>query len=156
MEDEPKAEASSHDSRPYWGHTKFTRCFFNVNNEERQQKKRLQQAQNNVLRFPDDPRAYLLLAWHLAEDNQLQDAILAWNKGLLLLPFDEDVNIEEDEAQAQTNSLSHDVFGDILLKAGAVEQARGEWQKASALDKYGIGDQARRKLKEYGDVPASE
>jgi len=138
----------------YWGRTTFTSRFFNINDKERQQKKQLQQAQNDVLRSPGEPRSHLLLAWHLAENNQLQDALLAWNKGLLLLPFDEDVNREKDEAQAQMNALSHDVFGDILFKAGAMEQARGEWEKASALDKYGVGDQARRKLKEHQDAPA--
>ncbi len=156
MKGKPQTDTHLHDVRPYWGSITFTSRFFSVNNKERQQKKRLQQAQKDVLRSPDEPRSHLLLAWHLAENNQLQDAILAWNKGLLLLPFDADVNIEEDEAQAQMNALSHDVFGDILFKAGAREQALEEWKRASALDKYGIGDQARRKLKEHREAPTTE
>ncbi len=128
----------------------------NTDKKERQQEKRLKQAQLDVLRSPDEPRSHLLLAWHLAENNQIQDAILAWTKGHLLLPFDEDVNVEEDEWQAQMNALSHDVFGDILLRSGAVDQACEEWKKASALDKYGIGDQARRKLQEHPGVSKTE
>ena len=54
------------------------------------------------------------------------------------------------------NAYSHNVFGDILFKAGAVDQARAEWEKASVLDEYGVGDQARRKLQELSSTLAAE
>ena len=131
--------------------SRLTFTWRSPNDEEnpRQRKKRLDEAQRRVLRSPNDPRSHLYLAWHLANDNQVQEAISAWARGHLLLPFDEDVNVAEDESQTQMNAWSHDVFGDILLKSGAVEQACEEWKKASALDKYGVGDEARRKLKEH-------
>lgn len=127
----------------------FTWRSSNKEGNQRQQKKLLKEAQRNVIRSPDDPRSHLFLAWHLANDNQCEEAILAWTKGHLLLPFDKDVNAVEDESQAQMNAWSHDVFGDILLKLGAIDQACEEWKKASDLDKYGVGDEARRKMKEH-------
>ena len=130
-------------------HVTFTWRSPNNEADQRQRKKLLEEARRNVLRSPDEPRSHLYLAWHLANDNQVQEAILAWTTGHLLLPFDEDVNVAEDESQAQMNAWSHDVFGDILLKSGALDQACEEWKKASALDKYGVGDAARRKLKEH-------
>lgn len=156
MEEKPDLEASLHHTKPHRGETTVTSRFFSASNTERAQKKRLKQAQSHVLRSRNDPRAYLLLAWHLAENNQLQDAVIAWSKGHLLLPFDADIDIEEDGAQAQMNAYSHNVFGDILFKAGAVDQARAEWEKASVLDKYGVGDQARRKLQEHLSTSAAE
>lgn len=126
----------------------FTRCSPNKGTQ-RQQEKQLAQAQLDVLRSPDKPRLHLILAWHLANNNQVQEAVLAWTTAHLLLPFDEDINIEEDECQTQMNAWSHDLLGDILLKSGATDQACEEWKKASALDKHGVGDEARRKLEEH-------
>lgn len=156
MKEKPQTDAHLHGARPYWGSITFTSRFFNIGNEKRQQENRLREAQKTALRSPGDPRAHLFLAWHLAENNQLHEAVLAWTKGHLLLPFGADIDIEEEGAQAQMNAWAHDIWGDILLKSGATEQARAEWEKASALDKYGVGDEARRKLKEHSSSPALE
>ena len=97
---------------------------------------------------PNDAHLRLSLANHLAAGGKNEEALTEWLKAHRELPFDEDV--QDDPALSQKNAWSHHIFGLILCNKGALEEAIAEWKKASALDRYGIGDLAREKLKEVG------
>ena len=90
----------------------------------------------------------LSLANYLVAEGKNEQALAEWFKAHVELPFDEDV--QNDPVLSQKNAWAHYIFGLILNNKGVLEEAIAEWKKASALDKYGIGDLARDKLKEAG------
>ena len=101
-----------------------------------------------LAKTPNDPHLRLSLADHLVAEGKNEEALAEWLIAHLELPFDEDV--QDNPEFSQKNAWAHYIFGLILSNMGASEEATAEWKKASALDKYGIGDQARIKLKEVG------
>ena len=107
--------------------------------------RQVRRIRRRLAKSPDDPGLRLSLADLLVAEGKNEEALSEWMKAHLQLPFDEDVR--DDEAMSQTNARAHYVFGLILANKGVLEEATKEWQKASALDKYGIGDLAREKLK---------
>lgn len=96
---------------------------------------------------PEDPKHHLYLVSLLIEANRLEEAVKALQTALLLLPRDQDVI--DDPVLSQDNAWAHYLFGRILAQSGAQEQAITEWEKAEALNKLGIGELARSKIKSF-------
>ena len=110
--------------------------------------RQLKAIRRRLANTPNDPHLRLNLANHLITEGKNEEALAEWLKAHLELPFDED--IQDDPELSQKNARSHYIFGLILYNKGALEEAIAEWKKASELDRYGIGDLAREKLKEVG------
>ena len=111
--------------------------------------KELIRARRRVERNRDDPRAHLYLMSVLLEANEIIEAVKEWREAMLLLPRDEDV--ANDPVLAQDNAWAHYLYGCLIFKGGAQDQAIAEWEKAALLDQYGTGDMARKKLKIISD-----
>lgn len=110
--------------------------------------RRIKAIRRRLAKTPNAPHLRLSLANHLVAEGKNEEALAEWLKAHLELPFDEDV--QDNPEFSQKNARAHYILGLILSNMGASEEATAEWKKASALDKYGIGDQARNKLKEVG------
>ena len=110
--------------------------------------RQLKAIRRRLTNAPNDPHLRLSLANHLVTEGKNEEALAEWLKAHMGLPFDED--IQDDPELSQKNAWSHHIFGLILHNTGASEEAIAEWKKASALDKYGVGDLARGKLEEVG------
>jgi len=108
--------------------------------------KQLKQVRLLLTELPEDADLRLRLAFLLADQGQNEEALLEWHAATMLLPFDDDVR--DDIALSQKNAWSHYIFGLILHNQGMMPQAIAEWDKASNLDAYAVGDLARRQASE--------
>ena len=110
-----------------------------------QRRQSLLDARQKVEASEDEPGAHLHLAWHLARNNRIAEALDEWHKAVVLLPPDREFG--SDHSAAQGNADLQDALGNILFVSGQREKARAEWEAASELDRFGVGDEARRKLR---------
>lgn len=112
--------------------------------------KRIKQLRKRLEKKPDDIDSRLSLAYLLAVEGFNKEALSEWIKAHLELPFDE--SVQGDPALSQKNSWAHYIYGLILNNTGALEEAKNEWVKASALDRYGVGKMAKDKLNEVFQI----
>ena len=103
--------------------------------------KKLRQVRLLLSEQPEDVDLRLRLASLLADEGRNEEAIVEWCAAKILLPSDSDV--EGDELLSQRNARSHYILGVILHNKGLVPQAIEEWDKASDLDAFVVGDLAR-------------
>ncbi len=116
--------------------------------------KQIKQARKRLAKEPNNVRRRLGLALLLTEAGQNKEAVLEWTKAHLELPFDDDVR--DDHALSQENAYAHYTFGIILHNTGAVKEAIQEWNRASEMDQYGIGQLAREKMEAAKNLGASD
>jgi tetratricopeptide (TPR) repeat protein len=99
-----------------------------------------------------NPRDHLSLAASWLDEGRSQEALEECQIALRLLAS------WTGEISTQTPALAYYLLGKAYLALGQLPQARAAWEQASTLDRYGIGDHARKHLIEHpvsGEPPPS-
>jgi predicted negative regulator of RcsB-dependent stress response len=108
-------------------------------------RKPIDEAREGLRRRPSDLGARLRLASLLIDEGLVDEAAIQLDEARGFLDHD----FGEGEEQGQLCASWHDLMGDLLYRQGDFYAARVHWETASRLDEHGVGDAARRKLREH-------
>src|SRR5262245_57135245 len=99
----------------------------------------LSERDRRTLHTSEDPDDHLTLAVHWLTEDRPEAALEECQAALRLFAS------RQGEVWPQTRASAYRWMGEAFLALGQLDNAREAWEQASALDRHGIGDEARKR-----------